>query len=322
LAYIFEKYVAENYSLVSIGLISFVAVAQFAPAVLFGMFWKEANRKAALASIIIGFSIWFYTLVLPSLSNGHDYISSIVQDGLFHMSIFSPTSLFGMHQLDTISHGIFWSLLLNTFSFVFISLQTKATVAEEHQANLFVNADAEEHQLKQGLWKGVTLFKDVKNVLSNFIGIERTKLLLEGYANRHSIHLDKEKEADTRIVNFAERILGGVIGSASSRLMISSVTTDEKVSFDEVIDIVKESQQFIELNKELRKKSIELEKASTELSNANAQLVKMDELKNEFLYTVTHELRTPLTSIRALSEIVYDNPEWMKNKSKNTLTLL
>jgi signal transduction histidine kinase len=45
------------------------------------------------------------------------------------------------------------------------------------------------------------------------------------------------------------------------------------------------------------------------LTRANEQLKQMDAMKDEFLYTVTHELRTPLTSIRALSEIVYDNPE-------------
>ncbi len=322
LAYVFEKFVAENYSLVSIGLISFVAVAQFAPSILFGMYWKEANRKASLVSIIIGFGIWYFTLVLPSLSNGHDYTASILQDGLFHVSFLKPTSLFGMHELDAISHGIFWSLLLNICSFVIISLNTKASVEEEHQANLFINADADNHQLKQGLWQGITLYKDVKKILSNFIGLERTKLLLEGYAHRHSIILDKEKEADYRIVSFAERILGGVIGSASSRLMISSVTTDEKVSLDEVLDIVKESQQFIELNKELRRKSNELEKASLELSKANEQLLKMDELKNEFLYTVTHELRTPLTSIRALSEIVYDNPELDDTQRQDYLDII
>ena len=38
LAYLFEKFVAEQNSLVSIGLISFAAVAQFAPSVLFGMY--------------------------------------------------------------------------------------------------------------------------------------------------------------------------------------------------------------------------------------------------------------------------------------------
>jgi signal transduction histidine kinase len=76
-----------------------------------------------------------------------------------------------------------------------------------------------------------------------------------------------------------------------------------------VLSIVRESQQVLELNKELKKKSIELTRATDALTLANDQLRQMDGLKDEFLYTVTHELRTPLTSIRAMSEIVYDNPD-------------
>lgn len=40
-------------------------------------------------------------------------------------------------------------------------------------------------------------------------------------------------------------------------------------------------------------------------------------MKDEFLYTVTHEIRTPLTSIRALSEILQDNPD-LEEAEKNT----
>ena len=75
------------------------------------------------------------------------------------------------------------------------------------------------------------------------------------------------------------------------------------------MNIVKESQHFIELNKEMKRKTLELTKVSNELLKANELLKNMDEQKDEFLYTVTHELRTPLSSIRALSEILYDNPD-------------
>nr|HPI54771.1 ATP-binding protein [Chitinophagaceae bacterium] len=308
LAYVFEKFVAEQNSLVSIGLISFAAVAQFAPSVLFGMYWKQANRKAAVVSIVLGFAIWFYTLVLPSFASASGVVNHICQHGLFEISILKPTALLGMTSLDSVSHGILWSLLFNVICFVGVSLKTKAGIEEIHQANLFVDAEAVTLD-EVNIWRGTTYFKDVLQVLSNFLGPERSKVLIEGYSNRHSIKVDEEQEADPRIVSFVERILGGVIGAASSRLLVSSVTKEEKISLDEVIDIVKESQQIIELNKELRKKSQELSKASNELGRMNDQLLKMDELKNEFLYTVTHELRTPLTSIRALSEIVYDNPE-------------
>jgi Na+/proline symporter len=56
----------EAYALVSIGLISFAAVAQFAPAALGGMYWKGGTRGGALAGSAAGFALWAYTLMLPS----------------------------------------------------------------------------------------------------------------------------------------------------------------------------------------------------------------------------------------------------------------
>jgi len=104
-------------------------------------------------------------------------------------------------------------------------------------------------------------------------------------------------------------VLAGAIGSASARIMVKNVVKEEELSIDEVLKILRESQVMKETNKELRRKSIELSKATEELRIANQQLKQIDEMKDEFLYTVTHELRTPLTSIRALSEIVHDNPD-------------
>jgi signal transduction histidine kinase len=67
----------------------------------------------------------------------------------------------------------------------------------------------------------------------------------------------------------------------------------------------------------LVKESTELNALSKELKLVNEQLKRVDEMKDEFLYTVTHEIRTPLTSIRALSEILQDNPD-ISNEEKNT----
>jgi len=120
---------------------------------------------------------------------------------------------------------------------------------------------------------------------------------------------EKGTLADPRLIDFSERLLSGVIGAASARIMVSSITKDEEISIDEVLKILEESQQTRELNKELRRKSIELQRATEALTTANAQLKQMDNLKDEFLYTVTHELRTPLTSIRTMSELVQMDPE-------------
>ncbi len=59
--------IGEFYPLVSLGLISFAAVAQFAPAILGGIFWKRGTRLGTLTGLVAGFVVWLYTLVLPSL---------------------------------------------------------------------------------------------------------------------------------------------------------------------------------------------------------------------------------------------------------------
>jgi len=168
------------------------------------------------------------------------------------------------------------------------------------------------------LWKGTVYFSDLQELLGNFLGTERALKLLQSYSARHKIPMDV-KRADARMVIFAEKVLSGVIGSASARIMISSVTKEEELKIDEVIHILRESQQMIEMNKELRRKSQELQKATNELTEANEQLTNMDVAKDEFLYTVTHELRTPVTSIRAMAEIVHDNEDMEEEKTKNFL---
>ena len=58
----------------------------------------------------------------------------------------------------------------------------------------------------------------------------------------------------------------------------------------------------------LEEKSLSLERATADLSKANEQLKSLDRLKDDFMSSVTHELRTPLTSIRALAELMLDDP--------------
>ena len=166
-------------------------------------------------------------------------------------------------------------------------------------------------------WKGTAYIPDLKVLLNNFIGKERTDVILNNYARKKNININTTTKANPALVNFSERILAGAIGSASARIMVKSVVKEEELSMTEVLKILHESQMMKETNKELRKKSNELQKATDQLQKANEQLKQIDEQKDEFLYTVTHELRTPLTSIRALSEIVHDNPdlpEDMKNE--------
>ncbi len=50
-------------SLSVIGLLSFAAIAQFAPALIGGIYWRLGNRKGVYAGLLCGFTLWLITLM-------------------------------------------------------------------------------------------------------------------------------------------------------------------------------------------------------------------------------------------------------------------
>src|SRR5258705_4578074 len=94
LGYVYFLLAGEAYALVSIGLISFVAVAQFAPAILGGIFWKTATRTGAICGLSAGFLVWIYTLLLPSFAKSGWLPLAFVDNGLFSITFLKPLELF------------------------------------------------------------------------------------------------------------------------------------------------------------------------------------------------------------------------------------
>lgn len=310
LGYIYFRAAGEAYALVGIGLISFSAVAQFAPALFGGMYWKQGNRVGALAGLSAGFLVWAYTLLLPSFAKSGWIPGDFVSQGLWGISWLKAHALFGLTGLDEISHCLFWSLFLNTGFYVLVSLITRPDAVEAGQANLFVDVfQRRTAQAKQLLWRGKASYQDLASLLERFLGPERARMQLQGYARERGLSHLESREVDAELVRFAEAQLAGAIGSASARVVLASVVEEEVLGLDEVLNILDEASQIRAYSHELEQKSQELEAATQELRAANAQLRELDKLKDDFVSTVTHELRTPLTSIRAFSELLADDPE-------------
>jgi Na+/proline symporter/nitrogen-specific signal transduction histidine kinase len=309
LAYAYYKVVAGYFPLVSIGLISFTAVAQFTPAVMGGIFWKGGNRKGALAGLISGFAVWFFTLVIPTIITAQMLPASVMTKGLFGIELLRPYQLFGLEGLDPVAHGLFWSLFLNLLIYVLLSLYTQASSREENQAEVFVDIFEYGTYETSIAWKGTTYLSDLQRLLINLLGEEKTSKALAEFSLRYKTALT-EGPADARLINYSEKMLAGAIGAAPARIMLASVSKqEEEISRQEVFDILQETKQVISINKELQRKTEALRKASEQLRQTNARLKELDHQKDEFISTVTHEMRTPLTSIRAFSEILHDNPE-------------
>ena len=123
LGYVYFRVAGEAYALVSIGLISFAAVAQFAPVVIGGLFWKGGTRDGALAGLAAGFVVWAYTLLLPSFAKSGWLPDGFIAHGLFGVELLRPQHLFGLSGLDEITHCLVWSLLVHLGASIGVSLQ-------------------------------------------------------------------------------------------------------------------------------------------------------------------------------------------------------
>jgi Na+/proline symporter/signal transduction histidine kinase len=308
LGYGFFRLIGESYALVTLGLVSFAAAAQFAPALLIGIYWKGASRRGAIAALLAGFIVWLYTLLVPSFAVSGWIPASFIEPGPFGIALLGPYHLFGLDMFDHVTHAVFWSMLLNIGLLVGVSLFDRQNAMERLQAAQFV--DVFRHgRIDTGLWSGTATVVELKDLVARFIGSEHANRAFAEYEARQGLKAKSNTQADAALVRFAERKLAGAIGAASARVMISSVVKGEEISLEGVMKILDEASQVIEYSHRLEEKSRELVEATAELKAANRRLEELDRLKDEFVSTVTHELRTPLTSVRAFSEILRDNPD-------------
>ncbi len=322
LGYLYFRIAGEAYALVSIGLISFAAVAQFAPVALGGLFWRGGTRNGALAGLLIGFAVWFYTLLVPALARSGWLPIEIMERGLFGFELLRPLQLFGLSGLDQITHSMIWSMIANIGAYVLVSLVSRQSAEEHHQANLFVDVFKRDAD-RARFWRGTAQAPALHGMLSRFLSETGANESFARYARIKGLRWPQEELiADGELVHYVETQLAGAIGAASARIMMASTVQEDALTLEDVREVLTEAQQVVMYSQQLEQKSKELEAATAELKNANERLQELDRMKDDFVSTVSHELRTPLTSIRAFSEILRENPEIDLTERKNFLDII
>ena len=283
-------------ALASIGLISFVGMAQVLPALAFGLFWTGATRSGAAAGIVTGFALWAWTMLVPVLAGRR-----LLEQGPFGIGWLRPEALFGLAG-DPLLSAVILSLGLNAFVFCLVSLLTRPTPMEQLQAPRFVEV-FDRASLPNPRRGGLAGAEELLIMAQRILGGREAQALFAAEAGVQG-RSGELPEVTPELLERLERRLAGSVGAATSHAMVSGITGDAAVSVEDLLAVADETAQVMEYSARLEAQQAELARTARELREVNDKLTALGHQKDAFLSQVSHELRTPMTSIRAFSEIL------------------
>jgi Na+/proline symporter/signal transduction histidine kinase len=249
LAYVYYRS-AGAAQLASIGLLSFAAIAQLAPAFFGGMFWKRATARGAMAGITVGIVMWAYTLLLPSFADAGLVAFTLISEGPWGLALLRPQMLFGF-ELPPLVHGVVWSLGLNIIAYVGFSFTRAPAPIERLQGDLFVPSDLKPMSPSFRLWRPAVTIEELNTTVARYLGDERTRTSFDSYASTRGVVLDPKAEADFQLFRYAEHLLASAIGAASSRLVLSLLLRKRTVSTKAALRLLDDANAAIHYNREI-----------------------------------------------------------------------
>jgi Na+/proline symporter/signal transduction histidine kinase/ActR/RegA family two-component response regulator len=288
LAYLYYRSTGEV-QLASIGLLSFAAVAQLAPAFFGGLFWRRATARGALAGLIAGILVWFYTLLLPTLVDSGAISMNLLVDGPAGIGALRPQALFGV-DLPPLAHGVAWSLAVNVIAYVAFSLLGAPSSIERLQADTFVPAGRAPAAPSFRLWRASATVEELITTVARYLGEERTRSAFATFAATRRLSLDPKREADFELLRYAEHLLASAIGAASSRLVLSLLLR-KRMSSRAALKLLDDASAAIHHNREILQSALDHVRQGIAVFDKDFHLVCWNRQFGEILDLPPHAVR-------------------------------
>lgn len=256
--YLFYQTLGAAYGLASIGLLSFAAIAQLAPAFFGGLIWRKGTARGAIAGIVAGFAVWAYTLLLPWVVTAGWISNDILVNGPLGFGILRPQELF-FFKFDPLAHGVMWSLGVNIVAFVSVSLTRIPDPVERLQAHIFVQDEPLSPPPAPSfkLWRSAVLVSDLQATVARYLGAERAARSFAEYAATQSGPLSPNAEADVGLLRFTEHLLASAIGAASSRLVLSLLLRRSNVGSSSDLQLLDDASEALQYNRDLLQSALD-----------------------------------------------------------------
>jgi Na+/proline symporter/signal transduction histidine kinase/CheY-like chemotaxis protein len=297
LAYAYYR-LAGDAQLAAIGLLSFAAVAQLAPAFFGGLIWRRATARGAMAGMTIGILVWAYTLLLPSFADAGLVGSAFLHDGPMGIMALRPQAMMGL-DLPPLVHGVVWSLALNVLTYVVFSFTRAPESIERVQADLFVPTGLAPITPSFRLWRSSVTIEELTSTVARYLGEERSRTSFDSYASTRGMNLDPKGEADFQLLRYAEHLLASAIGTASSRLVLSLLLRKRTVSTKAALKLLDDANAAIHYNREILQTALDHVRQGIAVFNKELQLICWNRQFGEMLELPPQFTRigTPLDEI-------------------------
>ncbi|MFV3074420.1 PAS-domain containing protein [Niveispirillum fermenti] len=248
MAYLYYLMIGTTFPLATIGTVSFAGVAQFAPALLMGLFFRRVTKAGAITGLVTGFGAWMYTVLIPSFAVAGLIPGDMMDRGLFGLGWLAPAGLGGIHDVDTLAHGAVISLGLNLFMIALVSGITGQSELEKQQARRFVSM---RHDARDGPSpsRGAAL-ADLHGLAARYVGAARADAVFRDLVQARAPDVERFEEGlleriDDEAIRATEWLLAGAIGSASARVVVASLLSDRHLSRSDARLIIDEASRAI-----------------------------------------------------------------------------
>jgi len=248
----------QGHGLAAIGLLSFAAISQLAPAFFGGLYWRKGTARGAIAGMLIGFAVWAYTLLLPWVVKAGWLPTSLLSDGPFGIAFLKPQALFFL-AFEPLTHGVLWSMAANTVAYITVSLLRAPEPVERLQARVFVEDETPRIATTQAfkLWRTSITVGDLQATVARYLGEERAQRSFAEYASGRSIAIGPHQEADIHALRFTEHLLTSAIGAASARLVLSLLLRRSNVGSQSALRLLDDASEALQYNRDLLQSALD-----------------------------------------------------------------
>ena len=270
LGFAYERMAGEA-GLVSIGLLSFAAVAQIAPAFLGGLFWRRGTARGAIAGMTAGSLAWFYLLLLPSI-RPEQALSDFLAHGPLAIAWLSPAALVAFAP-NALVGGVVLSLAANIAAFVVFSLTRQPSALERAQASAFAGVGVGGKPQAFRLWRSSTTAGELEAAVARYLGAGAGAPRFRGlHARARPRSTTPRSRPSAQLIRHAEFLLSPAIGASTSRQVLSLLLRPRTVSGQSALKLIDEASAAIQSSRDQLQHALDHARQGITVFDANLAL--------------------------------------------------